>query len=83
MKIVKAVGVILAVAAGAYLIGVNALRPYSGVRLAPASELDLGIAIVLMVAATGVCIWRLIEGAEPGSELERFLGAAGGQDDLG
>ena len=79
MKLVKAVGVTLAVVTVAHLTGVNALHPWQGIRFTPASDLDLGIAPGLVVASTCVCIWRLIKGAKPGAELRRVMGAHGGQ----
>jgi hypothetical protein len=82
MKLVKAIGVTLAVATGTYLTGVNILHPWQVFTFVPASDLELGIALFLTIAATAVCIWRLLSGSPAGTELKRFGDAFGGPDDL-
>ena len=83
MKLVKAAGVTFAVATGAYLTGVNALHPWQGMKFVPASDLDLAVAVILTIAATAVCIWRLLDGSTAGTELQRFCDALGDSDELG
>lgn len=81
-KLVKAVGVTLAVAIGASLTGVNVLHPWQGVKFVPASDLELAITVFLMIAATAVCIWRLLNRSTAGPELQRFGDALGAPGDL-
>jgi hypothetical protein len=82
MKFVKAVGVTLVVAAGAYLTGVNILHPWQGVKIVPASDLELAIAAFLTIAATAVCIWRLLSGSTADAEVRRIVDALGDADDF-
>jgi len=82
MKLLNGIGVTLAIATGTYLVGVNILHPWQGLHFTASSELELGIAIVLTVLATAVCLWRLMTGSEPTDELHRFGDALGGPDDL-
>lgn len=82
MKLLPSIGVTLAVAAGAYLTSVNALHPYQGIRLLPASLMEVCLTVALTIAATLVCIMRLRAGSQPHDELERFFGTKDGSEDL-
>jgi len=82
MKLVNGIGVTLVIATGTYLIGVNILHPWQGLRFTASSDLELGIAVFLALVATAACLWRLLRGSSSGAELRRFGDALGDPDDL-
>ena len=82
MKLLNGICVTLVIAAGTYLIGMNILHPWQGLRFTASSDLELGIAVFLALVATAACLWRLLRGSSSSAELRRFGAALDGTDDL-
>lgn len=60
-----------------YLTMVNALPPWHGTRFLPDTAPELALTTIMTLAATCVCIWRLVTGDAAAAELERFGDAIG------
>ncbi len=75
MKLLKGTTVTILLAIGTYLIGLNVVHPWQGLQFTPSSKFEFVLAVALAIVVALVCAWRLIVGASPGTELDRFFDA--------
>ena len=71
-RIVEGVGATLLAGLAAWLMGVNSIPPWRGLRIMPNSDLEFAIAAILTIAASVACAWRLISGSTAVAELQRL-----------